>query len=309
MRRNFVLFFALVCFCAPFASQAQGIKALRINEVLVYNDSGYRDAYGVSSGWFEIYNTGVKTLSLGGCYVTNDPNNPKKYRIPKNSQNATLAPSAYALFFAYNDPTRSPFHVNFNLFDTGFVGGGRAFIALYDQSGKELIDSVSYVVSAQQPNRSFGKFESELKDAQWTVMEHATPMALNHISNDKSRSEIYSEKDPHGLIITATSISVVFLLLFVIAIVFKFTGAYFKRQEAKEAAQQETTPAPKPAPAQNGTEKTPDDIPAVIAAALHLYQQDCHDVEEMGFYLNRGLNQSSPWANKSLSFKHSPIRK
>lgn len=308
MRKNFVLFFALVCFGMPFATQAQGIKAIRINEVLVYNDSGYQDNYGVNSGWFEVYNSGVRTLSLGGCYLTNDPNNPKKYRIPKNAQNVTLPPKGYALFFAYNEPTRGAFYVNFNLFDTGFIGNGRAFIALYDQSGKELIDSVSYLVSAQKPNCSFGKAEEEENGGEWRVLENATPMTLNHISSDRSRSEIYGEKDPHGFIITVTSVSVVFILLFVIALVFTCTGNYFKRKESKE------TNNTKPIPA--ATEKselqadnTDGDIPAVIAAALYLYQQDCHEVEETGFYLNREPNQSSPWANKSLNFKRTPNRK
>ena len=307
MRRNSVLFLMLMCLFAPFALQAQGIKAVRINEVMVYNtDSGYQDAYGIRGGWFEIYNTGVKTLNVGGCFVTNDPANPKKYRIPKTTQNATLIPGAYALFFAYNEPSRSPFHVNFNLFDTGYMDGGKAFLALYDQSGKELIDSVSYVVSEQMPGCSFGKFEHE---TEWKQLEKATPMALNHISNDKSRSEIYGEKDPHGFIITITSVSVVFLLLFVIAVVFYFTGKYFKHKEAKENQKQAE---PVSAPEKKASVKdavTPDDIPAVIAAALYLYGQDCHEEEEMGFYLNRGLNQTSPWATKSLNFKRTPIRK
>lgn len=308
MKRKLVLFFAAACLLMPDGLRAQGIKAIRINEVLVYNDSGYRDDYGVSSGWFEIYNTGVKTLSLGGCYVTNDPANPKKYRIPKSAQNATLIPSAYAVFFAYNEPTRSPFHVNFNLFDTGFIGGGRAFLAIYDQSGKELIDSVSYVVSEQVANRSFGKFEGE-KDARWQNLEHATPMALNHTSNDMSRSEIYQQKDPHGWIITITSMSVVFLLLVIIAFVFKGTGAYFKKQTRKQNAPKKEKKESIAAAVAAANERTDDEITAVIAAALHLYQNDCHEVEENGFYLNRTFNQPSPWANKSLNFKRTPNRK
>ncbi len=310
MRRKFVLLFAAVCFLMPNSDlRAQGIKAIRINEVLVYNDSGYRDDYGVSSGWFEVYNTGVKTLSLGGCYVTNDPQNPKKYRIPKSAQNVTLIPSAYAVFFAYNEPTRSPFHVNFNLFDTSILGNGRAFIALYDQSGKELIDSVSYSVRAQKEGVSFGKYEGE-KEAQWKTMEQATPLALNHVSNDMSRSEIYQQKDPHGIIITITSMSVVFLLLVVIAFVFKGTGAYFKKQARKQKAPKEdrkAAAATQAVPAVEGAVE--DEVSTAIAAALHLYQNDCHEIEDNGFVLHRTFNQPSPWADKSLNFKRNPIRK
>ena len=305
MKRKFLLFFAAACMVLPGTLCGQGIKAIRINEVLVINDSGYRDAYGVSGSWFEIYNTGVRTLSLGGCYITNDPQQPKKYRIPKAAQNATLPPKTYALFFAYNEPSRGAFHVNFDLADTGFIGGGRAFLAIYDQSGKELIDSVSYLVSAQVPNRSLGKSE-EMKNPAWEVMEQATPMVLNHISSDMSRAEIYQQKDPHGFLITITSMLVVFLLLIIIALVFKGTGSYFKKQDKKQRAAAEKPQATAAAPAAVQTE---DEVAAAIAAALHLYAEDCHEVEDNGFYLHRTFNQPSPWANKSLNFKRNPIRK
>ena len=305
MKRKFLFFFAAACMVLPGTLCGQGIKAIRINEVLVINDSGYRDAYGVSGSWFEIYNTGVRTLSLGGCYITNDPQNPKKYRIPKAAQNATLPPKTYALFFAYNEPSRSAFHVNFDLADTGFIGGGRAFLAIYDQSGKELIDSVSYLVSAQVPNRSFGKSE-EVKNPEWELAGNPTPMALNHISNDMSRAEIYQQKDPHGWLITITSMLVVFLLLIIIALVFKGTGSYFKKQALKQQA----ADAPKQAAVSDAPSGTPEDeVAAAIAAALHLYADDCHEVEDNGFYLHRTFNQPSPWANKSLNFKRNPIRK
>jgi sodium pump decarboxylase gamma subunit len=305
MKRKLLLFFAVACIGAAGTLQAQGIKAIRINEVLVINDSGYRDAYGVSGSWFEIYNTGVRTLSLGGCYITNDPNTPKKYRIPKAAQNATLPPKTYALFFAYNEPSRGAFHVNFDLADTGFIDGGRAFLAIYDQSGKELIDSVTYLVSAQLPNRSFGKSE-EVRNPAWEQMEQATPMALNHVSSDMSRAEIYQQKDPHGFLITITSMLVVFLLLIIIALVFKGTGSYFKKQGRK---QQVATEKPQANAAVPAAVQAEDEVAAAIAAALHLYAEDCHEVEDNGFYLHRTFNQPSPWANKSLNFKRNPIRK
>lgn len=308
MKRKLVLFFAAACALLPGALQAQGIKAIRINEVLVCNDSGYRDAYGVCGSWFELYNTGVKTLSLGGCYLTNDPQNPKKYRIPKNAQDAMLVPGAYAVFFAYNEPARSPFHVNFRLTDTGFIDGGRAYLAMYDQSGKELIDSVTYAVSAQQPNLSFGKFEG-VADAQWQRMESPTPRALNHVSNDMSRAEIYQQKDPHGWIITLTSMSVVFLLLVIIASVFKGTGSYFRKQANKTKTPKDKAAAAVKKTAALAAGSMDDEVAAVIAAALHLYQNDCHEVEENGFNLQRTFNQPSPWANKALNFRHTPIRK
>ena len=49
--------------------------------------------------------------------------------------------------------------------------------------------------------------------------------------------------------------------------------------------------------------------PEPLRMRLHLYADDCHEVEDNGFYLHRTFNQPSPWANKSLNFKRNPIRK
>lgn len=40
---------------------------LRINEVLVYNDSNYVDDFGKHSPWIEIFNTAYNKVDIGGC--------------------------------------------------------------------------------------------------------------------------------------------------------------------------------------------------------------------------------------------------
>lgn len=62
---------------------AQGRKGLRINEVLVTNETNYQDDYGCQSAWIEIFNTTFGTVDIRSCYLTNDRNNPKSILFPK----------------------------------------------------------------------------------------------------------------------------------------------------------------------------------------------------------------------------------
>lgn len=306
-KKNVGLTLLMVLFCS-YMVHAQSIHDIRINEVLVYNENSCMDNYGVRSGWFEVYNTGYKTINIGGWYITNDINNNIKYRIPKSDPATVLTPGAHILFYAYGESARSACHVNFTLADFDCLHNGMAYLALYDQSGKVLVDSVSYSLAEQKADVSFGKLETE-KQGDWAYLDVPTPKALNAITSGESRSDAFGRKDPHGIIITITCMAVVFLILFLVSVVFKFTGKYFQKQKAK----QEKAPVKAEAAPAKAEEVKPiagnDDEVAAIAMALHMYFNDMHEVEATGFCLRRGLNQHSAWEGKSMMFRKSPIQK
>jgi Na+-transporting methylmalonyl-CoA/oxaloacetate decarboxylase gamma subunit len=284
-------------------AHGQGIKDVRINEILVKNQMNCIDNYGVKSGWFEVFNIGYSTVDLGGCYVTNDIANPTKYRISKGNPNTKIAPRAYALFYAYQNSDRGVFHVNFSLDEKGFL-------AIFDQSGKVLIDSVSYDISVQKPDISFGKMENiSHPEAQWVDIPNPTPEAMNYTTVEKTRAEKYSQADSTGIIITLTAMSVVFGLLTILAVVFIFIGRYFRKRVAGEGTKNIRTEEQKTVcpTAADTSDEMDDDLPA-IAMALHLYFNEQHEDESTGFYLNRGLNFRNPWSDKHQLFKKSPIR-
>ena len=52
---------------------AQGRRSLRINEVMVQNDSNYMDDYGHRSGWIELFNTNHAPLNISSVFITNNP--------------------------------------------------------------------------------------------------------------------------------------------------------------------------------------------------------------------------------------------
>ncbi len=297
--RIFLFLFFAASYSAVFG---QGVRDLRINEVLVKNDSNCIDQYGVRSGWFEVFNTGYATADIGGCYITNDMNNPKKYRIPKGDPRTRIASRTYALLYAYNSTDRGIFHANFSLDEKGFL-------ALFDQSGVELLDSVSYDISAQLPDISFGKMENvSLNEAKWQLLDEPTPNAINYTKIEKTRAEKYSETDPSGGIITLTTMTIVFLMLLFLAIIFTGTRRLFQRREDKKKAVAQAEQIAETTPAVTVLQAEDSDIIA-IATALHLYFDDQHEVEQTGFWLKSQINEQSSWAAKNLLFKKSPIRK
>jgi Na+-transporting methylmalonyl-CoA/oxaloacetate decarboxylase gamma subunit len=325
MRKIFSRIFLLGLAFMSFLTARGGIEAIRINEVLVKNETNYMDAYGVRCSWFEVFNTGYAMVNLGGCYVTNDINNPKKYRIPKGNPKTQIAARTYALFFAYDKGDRGIFHVNFSLEEKGFL-------AIYDQSGKFLIDSVSYDISAQRPDHSFGKMENEPVDTKiWHANLDPTPEAANYVTVEETRAEKYKRTDPKGVLITVTTMSVVFTVLLSLAVIFTMTGRYFKKKaddKAKKDTQlgkyfkktgqyirknnkgKETAQAVAEEKNTGQSAQSADDLDIIaIATALYLHFDDQHEVEQTGFWLNRPLNHQTAWAAKSNLFKKSPIRK
>ena len=120
---------------------AQSTSALRINEVLTNNVSNYMDPFGNRGAWIEIYNNSAGTVQMAGCFITNDKNNPKKYMISKGDLRTQIGPRQVVLLWADSYPHHGTFHTNFSL-----DPNKENYIALYDASGKNLIDEVTVPV-------------------------------------------------------------------------------------------------------------------------------------------------------------------
>ena len=71
---------------------AQNLSDLLIGEVLVENTSGLVDGYGQRNGWIELFNTSSGTVKFGGCYLTDDKSDLKKYHIPTSDMDAKVGP-------------------------------------------------------------------------------------------------------------------------------------------------------------------------------------------------------------------------
>ena len=76
MNNKGIIMLLLLCLCISATSFAQGRKGLRINEVMVKNDSNYIDDYGLKHGWIELYNSSYNFMEISSVFITNDKSNP-----------------------------------------------------------------------------------------------------------------------------------------------------------------------------------------------------------------------------------------
>lgn len=94
---------------------------VRLNEVLAVSTAATRpvDQTGQPRDWIELYNELAQPVSLGGWFLSDDPEEPRKWVFPAA---ATIGPHGYLLVFASGGGAvfpDGPFHVNFSLSQGG----------------------------------------------------------------------------------------------------------------------------------------------------------------------------------------------
>ncbi|MHC4354061.1 MAG: lamin tail domain-containing protein, partial [Planctomycetota bacterium] len=124
---------------------------LVINEVMASNRSSIRDPQGEYDDWIEIYNAGLEPINVGGMYLTDNPDDPTKWRIPTNSPGTTtIAADGYLLIWADDDAGAVGLHTNFKLNADGEQ------VALFAHDGITLIHSLEF--GNQTSDISFGSY-------------------------------------------------------------------------------------------------------------------------------------------------------
>lgn len=303
MKRILTLCVVLAAFISTDAVWAQGLKDVRINEVLVVNENSYVDDHGNHSSWVELYNTGHSSVNVGGAWLSVKlGDETKTYRIPKNDARTNIAPQGYLVFFANGSSNRGTFHTNFTLDDTGFI-------ALMDQ-GRNVVDSVSYDVASQKADVSIGWLKNfENRKETFVTLPGITPMQANEIEESIDPSEVFRQRDPSGIVMALTAMSVVFSALAFLYLVFRTIGKANVRSALKKEQQ-----AVGSMPSEVRSEAKPDqDISgetiAAIALALKRYDEDIHDIETQILTINRVGRVYSPWSSKIYGVNNQPDRK
>lgn len=292
MKTKFILFLMVIMLVLSVKnSWAQSSSDLRFNEVLVLNDSLNIDDYGQHSSWIEIFNSSYNTVDIGGCYLTDDPEDPTKYWIPTGVPSTQIPARCYILFWADGNPTRGISHLNFEL-------RGAKTIALFDASGKTLIDQLDLNVS-QLSNQSYGRFDETSEE--WTILEKITPGSTNDYSQKISAGDKFVEMDPSGIGMTVIAMFVVFTSLALLYFIFSFTGGLFKRQAARVKSIQLEGGNVKV-----NTEELSGEVSAAIAMALHLFQSELHDEENTVLTIKKVARTYSPWSSKIYTLRKNP---
>lgn len=299
---------------------AQGRRSLRINEVMVQNDSNYMDDYGHRSGWIELFNTNHAPLNISSVFITNNPAtlNPDlsvkerkamMYAVPLGDVLTKMPKRQHVVFWADGRPTLGTFHTNFVL-----APGTENWIGVFDADGRTLIDSVtvpayltanqSYARIADGVNLADGK---ELGSAAWEIRDDSpgkpvTPSSANKIRETNDKIEMFSEIDKNGFAMAIMAMGIVFTALLLLCLCFsaisRIGAAASSRNKAKThgMSTKELT-----------REERNDSGEAIAAIAMALHEHlDAHDRENTVLTINKVKRAYSPWNSKIYNMRHLP---
>jgi hypothetical protein len=109
-------------------------KSVVINEFMASNDGIVKDEVGEAEDWIELFNITDKDINMSGYYITDNPLNLKKFKLPANT---IIKAKSFAIVWADEDQEQGPLHTNFKLSASGEV------IYLLD-SNLVMLDSITF---------------------------------------------------------------------------------------------------------------------------------------------------------------------
>lgn len=287
---------------------AQGRRGLRINEVMVANDStSVVDDFGRYSAWIELFNSTFGPLEISSVFLTNDSLNPTKYPVPLGDVNTEIPTRQHVLFWADGEPNKGTFHMNFT-----FTPGQDNYIAIYDADGKSLIDEI-VVPGTLLPGQSYARRQDGIggtgNPEAWEVRDgsdamYITPSSNNIIKSTNSKVDMFAEQDENGFGMAIMAMCIVFTALLVLAICFyiisKIGENVSRRRKIKAFADSDEDH-------EHAREQDSGEVIAAIAMALrdHL---EAHDRENTVLTINKVRRSYSPWSSKIYSMRELPKR-
>ncbi len=274
----------LLVFAETGSALAKSVSGLRFNEILVYNDSSIVDDYGRHSAWIEIYNSTSNSVDIGGCYLTDDLNNPTKYCIQDGNPGTSVPGKGFIIFFADHQPQKGLSHLNFDLKNA-------KNIALFDADGI-LIDKLD-IPQPQKADVTYGK-TSEYENT-WAFLTSSTPGTKNENTSQSAQRKAGVANNSSGFEMALTAMLVIFGALTLLLLVYKVIGKIFFRRASKT----------RDAGFNKETEMS-GELNAAIATALFLYQNEMHDQENTVLTIQKVSRNYSPWSSKIYMLRKNP---
>lgn len=298
---------------AAVSLRAQNVIDLIISEVMVDNCTSVTDDFGEHSAWIEIFNTSQGTVNFAGCYFSDDLNDLTKSPVTKGDNRTKVGPRQVALFFADGDSSKGTFYLNFEL-----KKGSTLYLISND--GHTVIDSIDIPEEIPE-GQSISKFAHDNKGIVFDDIRPAapSPMSVNGTHNQKSKAESMKVNDPHGFTLTIVSVSVVFIALIILFIIYNFSGKCFSGQikfkNPFKCSKKAGKSAVKAQAGGNDAEiaaaiamalnaECGGETEAAIALALHRFLSECtHDAEPFVITIKPSY---SKWNDKSQNFRKQP---
>lgn len=289
---------ALLISGAASPALAQGRAGLRINEVMVTNQSSIVDDYGQKQAWIELFNSNFSPLEISSVYITNDSTQKRLYPVPLGDVNTEIPKRQHVVFFADGEPNKGTFHTNFVL-----VPGQDNWIGIYDADGETLIDEVT-IPASLGADQTWARTEDGT--GEWAVRDgsqsaYITPSSANIIKDTNKKIENFAEMDENGFGMTVMAMCIVFTALLVLCLSFYAIGkigAAVSRMNKMRA---------------HGVEKeeirtvqqdSGEEIAAIIMA-LHEHL-NTHDAESTVLTINKVKRAYSPWSSKIYGLREVP---
>jgi spore coat protein CotH len=120
-----------------------------INEVMASNTNTLADPQGEFDDWIELHNITDQEVDLTGRYLSDEPNNPRKWQFPAGTR---IAADGYLMVWADEDSTVTDgLHASFRL----SADDEELYLTDTDANLNAILDSITF--SAQQPDRSYGR--------------------------------------------------------------------------------------------------------------------------------------------------------
>ncbi|MBC8230563.1 CotH kinase family protein [bacterium] len=166
---------SLESFFHPTPGAKNILFQLYINEIMADNKTTIADEAGEYDDWIELYNKSDMPVVLSGMYLSDDMNNPTKWRIP----NIEIPQRGFLLFWADSNEQQGELHTNFNL------NAGGEIVALFDkmENGNALLDMIEF--EAQNPDISYGRYP----DGGASLRFFAKPSPItSNLSNTETRA-------------------------------------------------------------------------------------------------------------------------
>lgn len=305
-----ILTLVVVALAGVIAISAQGRRGLRINEVMISNDStSVVDDFGQYSAWVELFNSTFGPLEISSVFLTNDPDRPTLYPVPLGDVNTEIPTRQHILFWADGQPNKGTFHTSFT-----FTPGQDNYIAIYDADGKSLIDEI-VVPGSLKPGQTYArKVDGEGGTGNpeaWEVRDgsdakYITPSSNNIIKSTNTKVDMFAEQDARGGGMAVMAMCIVFSALLVLATCFYIIsriGASISTRR-KEKALAETQPD---SVAEGRPDHDSGEVIAAISMALHDHL-DAHDRENTVLTINKVRRAYSPWSSKIYSLRELPRR-
>ncbi|MCM1451362.1 MAG: OadG family protein [Clostridium sp.] len=300
------LMLAIAALAVFGCSFAQNRKALKINEVMVQNESSIIDDYGNRGAWIELYNSNFGPLEISSVFLTNDSTNKTLYPVPLGDERTKMGKRQMVIFFADADATKGTFHTNFTL-----TPGEDNWIGIYDADGLTLIDEV--VVPASLPaDASLARVVDENGEEAWEVRDGSTPALYitpngeNTIRDTNHKVADFAKYDPNGFGMAIMAMGIVFCALLLLCLAFKLISKIGSSVSKKNKAKAQSSAAGEAA-AVKAKDVEHDSGEEIAAICMALYQHlNAHDTESAVLTINKVKRAYSPWNSKIYSLRQMP---